>query len=97
MGSRKEGYGAVLSPCRGFAQESELKYSLQIAPSFEVKSHSLPCLPCRVVELETWIKRHKEHVARLEQVLRLLENDQVRLQVLPFTCTAMSECMLWGE
>lgn len=31
----------------------------------------------RVSELEAWIGRHKDHVMRLEQVLRLMENDQV--------------------
>ena len=32
----------------------------------------------RAVELERCMARHKEHIARLEQVLRLLENDQAR-------------------
>ena len=34
-------------------------------------------LPRRVAELEGFIRRHQEHVTRLEQVLRLLSNDEV--------------------
>lgn len=33
--------------------------------------------PERLQDLERFMTRHKEHLAKLEQVLRLLENDQV--------------------
>ena len=34
--------------------------------------------PPRALELETLERRHALHIARVEQVLRLLENDQAR-------------------
>ena len=34
--------------------------------------------PARVDELNGFIRRHKEQTTKLEQVLRLVENDQVR-------------------
>lgn len=33
--------------------------------------------PARALELEARKQRHTQHIARVEQVLRLLENDQV--------------------
>lgn len=33
--------------------------------------------PHRQEELEALIARHRQHIVRLEQVLRLMENDQV--------------------
>lgn len=35
-------------------------------------------LPQCVEELEVLILRHRQHIIRMEQVLRLLENDQAR-------------------
>ncbi len=35
-------------------------------------------VPPRAEELDGFIERHRRHIVKLEQVLRLLENEQVR-------------------
>ena len=56
--------------------------------------------PPRANELERCMARHKEHIARLEQVLRLLENDQVRCKAGRHDARAallVSRCCCWAS
>ena len=49
-------------------------------------------LPRRQEGLEALIARHRQHIVRLEQVLRLMENDQARI---PGPCCCITlRCMI---
>ncbi len=50
-----------------------LAFILAVVHTFD----PLPGDPHRLIELEGLISRHLDHISKLEQVLRLLENDQV--------------------
>ena len=52
--------------------------ALEAAASEEAAGKGKFKPPERAAELERLMKGHQGHIARLEQLLRLLENDQVR-------------------
>jgi CCR4-NOT transcriptional regulation complex NOT5 subunit len=58
---------------------------------FEAEIESLVGLPgkkkkgksdadARSEECQAWVEKHREHIQRLETLLRMLDNDQVRIE-----------------